>query len=201
SFTADPTFAKFLVEALSTDGEVLQSFSLWDTERMPSSDYPDISGPRVIDRRLVFRDYLTLPWQIDADASSASDIVLRLTGTDAYGNYSVISRDVRLDAEAARPDFSVLESSKTYGYGSTFYISPNGDGAQDDVLVSITNYEPGQLELHLYPSKADITEADILGVIFKDEIAQPGSFIVPWDGTLSGNPVPDGEYRIEAVLR
>lgn len=199
--TAPNMFGELLIEALSSDGTVLQGFPVWDAAAMPSAEYPDITPPQSVDRRLVYRDYLVLPWRLDSEDGGATGITLRVTGTDAYGNISVLHRDVEMDAAAATPDFVLDTGIAIYDYGSRVYISPNDDGVLDAVTARISNYEAGQLELRLYHELPENDTPIFMGVVYRNDAAGAGDYAFEWDGRLDGIAVADGVYRIEPVLR
>jgi subtilase family serine protease len=196
AFSARP---ELLVEALDSQGNVLDSFALWDKLDTKLADFPDLVGPSRVGDDILYRDFVALPWQLSSRDGGAASVKIRLTGTDAFGNASVLSRDVFIDTAARSPVYRVEIETSSYSSGSFVYISPNGDGVQDSISVIATNYEPGNFEWRLYPSEIG-SDTQPIGVLSSLSGVGEGEFSLAWDGKLNGSVVEDGEYRIEPVL-
>lgn len=191
-------FAEMLVDVLNAKGESLQRISLWDR----SADGAGMTGPQGVDRRLVYRDSITMPWALAGSDEPAENVLLRVVGSDAYGNYSVLERRLTLDAVASAPRLRVDNGTGIQGEGATAYLSPNGDGVLDGLEVSLANREAGELEVRLYTAAVDANpRVPPLGVVYRNEAALSGDIQFHWDGTLNGAVVADGRYRLVAVLR
>lgn len=191
--------AELIFETLAADGSVSQRFALWDRNATPDEDFPSLEGPREIDGKMIYRDLVALPWEADGAEEGILDTAIRITGTDAVGNRSALTRNIRMDVSAVPPEYRIDDGANVAAGAGEAYISPNGDGIRDNLQLYVSNYEAGTLEIRLYEG-AEVAEGDNYEVIYRRESAAPGEYTYTWDGTSNGTLLSDGAYRIEPVL-
>lgn len=107
---------------------------------------------------------------------------VRLTSTDLAGN---VRQRVKRVAWADTPSITDV-------YRTPAYISPNGDGVQDEATIHYRVLEPVHLEFNFYNATGDRVRT-----IARDHSAVGAEFNLIWDGRDDrGLPVADGVYRM-----
>jgi hypothetical protein len=77
-------------------------------------------------------------------------------------------------------------------YRTPEYISPNGDGVQDELLVHYRVLEPVHLEFQIVNESGDRVRT-----LQRDHAVAGVEFTLAWNGIDDrGLPVKDGEYRL-----
>ncbi len=113
---------------------------------------------------------------------AANDYLVRLTLRDRAGNESV--RLERIYWAETLPIASLARKPEL--------ISPNGDGVQDETVVSYTVLEPVNLEFHVRDG-----DGRVVRTLLRDEMTV-GQVSFAWDGRDDlGRLVPDGTYTLE----
>jgi large repetitive protein len=108
--------------------------------------------------------------------------LVRLTVEDQAGN---VRRRIKRISSADTPALTDL-------YTEPAYISPNGDGVQDQMVLHYRVLEPVHLEISIYDE-----DGDRVRTLRRDHSLVGAEFEVPWDGRDDrGLAVPDGEYRL-----
>lgn len=111
------------------------------------------------------------------------------------GTYQVrlIGRDKSGHDVAAIENLSWATSTKITNFTSNYdYISPNGDGVQDEYKLSFRVLSPVNLDV-----KVETTQGEVIHQWsdFSDQIG--GEKTIAWDGRNSlGYTVPDGQYKV-----
>ncbi|MFI0416317.1 MAG: CARDB domain-containing protein [Candidatus Thiodiazotropha sp.] len=107
---------------------------------------------------------------------------VRLTVSDLAGNQRrYISRVYWSD-----------NTSITDLYRTPRYISPNGDGTQDEALIHYRVLQPVHLEFNIYNARGDLVRT-----IARDHSLIGAEFDLNWDGRdNNGFVVQDGDYRL-----
>jgi len=107
---------------------------------------------------------------------------VRLTVEDLAGN-----REFELRRVSFRDTPSITDV-----YRTPQYISPNGDGVQDEVIIHYRVLEPVHLEFQVYNEAGDRVRT-----IARDHSVAGTEFDLRWNGIDDrGLPVKDGEYRM-----
>lgn len=106
---------------------------------------------------------------------------VRLTVTDKAGNRR----------QAVRTTSWSQQLSITDLYREPAFISPNGDGVQDEALLGYRVLQPVQVEMNVI----DVSGKTVRSI--SRQHLEMGTFSLPWDGRDNiGRVVPDGLYRM-----
>ena len=110
-------------------------------------------------------------------------VLIRLTVTDKAGNHTSVI------VTATSFDSSSIDSFAL----SPRYISPNGDGVQDQLLIAYNVRRPATLDLRITDVRGNTVRTS--SVTYTN--ADLGAHQLVWDGRNdSGDVVPDGRYRL-----
>jgi subtilase family serine protease len=113
---------------------------------------------------------------------AAGDYLVRMTVRDRAGNETV-----RLDRILWNETLPIASLRR-----EPTYLSPNGDGRQDELLVRYDVLAPANLVFHIRDERG----ASVRAIERNESVLGPTSFT--WDGTDAlGRPVGDGRYVLE----
>lgn len=147
-----------------------------------SDDAPDVWHP-------ILAAESTAVWNKDLTTWAAPGVgryALRMTAEDLAGNKKQKLRRITI-AEAGPPITNILREPA--------YISPNGDGSNDEMRLSYRVLEPVHLEFSIFNRQGVLVRT-----ISRDHPVGAIDANILWDGRdNNGQIVVDGEYRINVV--
>ncbi|MGE8449837.1 MAG: CARDB domain-containing protein, partial [Pseudomonadales bacterium] len=147
-----------------------------------SDDAPDVWHPIISANARSIWDKELANWV----APGAGRYTVRLTAEDLAGNKKQKLRRVSI-AQNGPPITNVLREPA--------YISPNGDGSQDDMKLSYRVLEPVNLEFNIFNRQGALVRT----ISRNHPVGNLDASIV-WDGRDgNGQVVLDGEYRVNVV--
>ncbi|HEY5738546.1 MAG TPA: FlgD immunoglobulin-like domain containing protein, partial [Gammaproteobacteria bacterium] len=146
-----------------------------------SRDAPDSWAPIFTGSTVAVVDARFTTWAPPA----VDKYLLRLTAYDRAGNSRSVVRQASWGLSSAITDLSLAPE----------YVSPNGDGVQDEASLHYRVLEPVHLDFSIYNEQGDVVRT-----FTRDHAVIGTEHDLVWDGRNNqGLPVADGRYRV-AVL-